>query len=127
MMASASGKSDDHGSIPIGVWLLGLEMYELFTLFGVPSMVMLIPIAFRFALDDRGHVHEARGVVLGPEGEVDRQLDAGLGHELLRHGEVRRVRVDGVLLVVDERRRDDLVRRRAGKRPTPLLLDLASG
>src|SRR3984885_3229875 len=48
--ASASGKSSDHGSMPIGVWLAGLLMKELLTLFGEPTTVTLIPIAARLAL-----------------------------------------------------------------------------
>src|ERR1700733_16290191 len=48
--ASASGKSSDHGAMPIGVWLAGLLMKELLTLFGEPITVTLIPIAARLDL-----------------------------------------------------------------------------
>src|ERR1022692_1061145 len=49
MIASPSGKSSDHGSIPIGTWALGLLMKELLTLFGEPTILTLIPITLRFA------------------------------------------------------------------------------
>src|SRR5580692_3079836 len=47
MMASPSGKSSDHGSMPIGTRALGLPMYEPLTLFGLPTIWTLIPIALR--------------------------------------------------------------------------------
>ena len=84
------------------------------------------PERLEVGLDDLGHVDEAWCVVLRPQHHGDRGLHAGFGHQLLGLGQVRGVRVEVELLVVELAGRDDVVGYGAGQRTAPLLQDLGA-